>query len=86
MATDTVGKRATLVDDLLTRDAAARLLDVSPRTLDRWHLLRSGPPRIEIGRKIRYRLSSIKRWLADHEATDVRTRQPTPAERLRSRR
>jgi len=36
------GKRT--FDELVDRDAAARFLEVSPRTLDRWHLLREGPP------------------------------------------
>ena len=35
------GKRT--FDELVDRDAAARFLEVSPRTLDRWHLLRERP-------------------------------------------
>ena len=37
------GKR--VFDELVDRDAAARFLELSPRTLDRWHLLHEGPPR-----------------------------------------
>jgi hypothetical protein len=35
--------KSTLVDDLIDRKTAAKLLGVSPRTLDRWHLLRGRP-------------------------------------------
>lgn len=33
------------LDELIDREAAARLLHVSARTLDRWHALGIGPPR-----------------------------------------
>lgn len=55
------------IHDLLDRHEAARLLGISPRTLDRWHLLRVGPPRIRYGRTVRYRGSAIEQWLQDHE-------------------
>ena len=50
------GKRT--FDELVDRDAAARFLEVSPRTLDRWHLLRERPLRIRYGRMVRHWLSS----------------------------
>ncbi|WP_131233105.1 helix-turn-helix transcriptional regulator [Bradyrhizobium ottawaense] len=53
--------------DLVDRDTAARLLGVVPRTLDRWHLQRRGPPRVRIGRKVRYRRRSLSDWVRDHE-------------------
>jgi predicted DNA-binding transcriptional regulator AlpA len=56
-------------DELVDRDATAHLLEVSPRTLDRWHLLREGPPRIRYGRMVRYRLSAIEDWLSAHETS-----------------
>ena len=60
------GKAA--VSELVDRRHAARLLGVSPRTLDRWHLLRIGPPRVALGgRKIRYRLSSLDAWVRSRE-------------------
>ncbi|WP_147028690.1 helix-turn-helix transcriptional regulator [Methylobacterium oxalidis] len=67
MTIDHLNRNSSFNSDLLTRVAAAKLLDVSPRTLDRWHLERTGPPRITIGRKVRYRLASINRWLATRE-------------------
>ena len=63
------GKRT--FDELVDRDAAARFLEVSPRTLDRWHLLREGPPRIRYGRMVRYRLSAIMDWLNAHETSSL---------------
>jgi predicted DNA-binding transcriptional regulator AlpA len=54
--------------ELVDRQEAATLLGVSPRTLDRWHLLRIGPPRITLGgHKVRYRLSSLDAWLKGQE-------------------
>jgi predicted DNA-binding transcriptional regulator AlpA len=56
------------VGELVDRRQAARLLGVSPRTLDRWHLLRIGPPRIALGgRKVRYHLSSLDAWVRSQE-------------------
>jgi predicted DNA-binding transcriptional regulator AlpA len=56
------------VSELVDRRQAACLLGVSPRTLDRWHLLRIGPPRVTLGgRKVRYRLSSLDAWVRSRE-------------------
>jgi hypothetical protein len=74
------GKRT--FDELVDRDAAARFLEVSPRTFDRWHLLREGPPRI------RY-LTAIEDWLSAHEtssphiANDWQPRRGSPTRRGR---
>ena len=59
-------------EDLLTRAEAAALVGVADRTLDRWHERREGPPRIKIGRQVRYRRLAILRWLADHETVGPR--------------
>lgn len=58
--------------DLLDRDATAEALDVSARTLDRWHLMRIGPARIKIGGRVRYRLSAILEWLYSCETIGPR--------------
>ena len=44
-------------------DGAAGVLGISVRTLDRWHRLGFGPPRIRYAGQIRYRLSSLARWV-----------------------
>lgn len=56
-------------DSLLDREEVARLLGISPRTLDRWHLLRKGPPRIRYGGSghVRYRRSAVEKWVLSQE-------------------
>lgn len=61
----------------LSRDEAAEYLGVSPRTLDRWHESRIGPPRIKIGRIIMYRRAALEQWILQHEETPVRSKRPT---------
>ncbi|MCI0724913.1 MAG: hypothetical protein L0338_39010 [Acidobacteria bacterium] len=45
----------------------ARLLRRSRRTLDRWHALRIGPPRVQVGRLILYRRDPVEQWLGSRE-------------------
>jgi len=56
-----------VLDELVDRVTAAKLLGVSPRTLDRWKSNGDGPSRISIGRKVRYRRSSLEAWVASLE-------------------
>jgi predicted DNA-binding transcriptional regulator AlpA len=63
---------ADFFDELVDRPTAAHLLSVSPRTLDRWHLLREGPPRCLLGGKVRYRLAAIEEWVRQCEVTEPR--------------
>ena len=53
--------------DYLEPAELARELDVSPRTIHRWHVMRIGPPRVTIGRTVLYRRESVRQWLADRE-------------------
>jgi predicted DNA-binding transcriptional regulator AlpA len=62
----------------LRRDELAHLLGVSGRTIDRWHTLRCGPPRISVGRTVLYNLASLRQWLQSMEQTSF------PAKRRRS--
>lgn len=55
------------LEDLVDRQEAARLLGVVPRTLDRWHLAQTGPPRVLIGRKVRYRRQTLEQWVCETE-------------------
>jgi hypothetical protein len=48
-------------------------LGVTERTIARWHHFREGPPRVEFGRKVFYRLESVKVWL---EVASIRRREP----------
>ena len=56
-----------LLDDYLTPAECAAELDINPRTLERWHRLREGPPRTRLGRKIIYHRESLRRWLRSCE-------------------
>jgi hypothetical protein len=53
----------------LRREDLAAQLGVSPRTVDRWNVLRCGPPRIQIGRTILYDVQSVRDWLRSREET-----------------
>src|SRR6266571_4183488 len=51
----------------MVRNAWSRSLGIAIRTLDRWNRLGFGPPRIRYAGQIRYRLSSLARWVLSHE-------------------
>ncbi len=55
--------RSDVLSDLIDRETAARFLGVAPRPLDRWHGEHVGPPRVLIGRKVRYRRTSLDDWV-----------------------
>ena len=50
---------------------AARLLGLSPSTLEkyRFHRVPDAPPFVRIGRKVLYRVRDVEAWAADREAT-----------------
>ena len=54
--------------DLLPRAEVARQFDVCQRTLRRWEKSRQGPPVIRVGKRVYYRIESVRRWLLDQEA------------------
>ena len=58
--------------DFFTEKQLAQELDVTTRTLRRWHNLRTGPPRTLIGPKIYYRKQSVFRWLVAREQEPLR--------------
>lgn len=57
--------------DFISPKALADLLGVSERTLQRWHQTRRGPARCQVGRTIRYRLDTVRAWLAANETRPV---------------
>jgi transcriptional regulator with XRE-family HTH domain len=68
-----------LLPGYISREALARKLGISVRTLDRWHTQRSGPPRISPIRPgasrsglILYKVSEVERWLDSLATTPVR--------------
>ena len=62
---------APILADYISRENLAQELQVSSRTLDRWHGRRIGPPRCLIGRKVFYRRVSVRDWLISREQAEV---------------
>jgi hypothetical protein len=57
----------TTIDGLLSETQAASALGVKFTTLRNWSVLRQGPPRIRIGKKIFYRLDALTAWVQEQE-------------------
>ena len=75
-AKDTRQTPPLLGSDYLSQETLARELNVSERTIARWHVLRIGPPRCTVGKTILYRRESVLQWLASREdAPGKATRQ-----------
>ena len=49
---------------LLSPQQLAGFLQIPVKTLYQWHYLGTGPAALRIGRHLRYRRSSVARWLA----------------------
>jgi predicted DNA-binding transcriptional regulator AlpA len=58
--------------EFLTQSQLAGELGLSERTLARWHVERTGPPRVCLGRLILYRRASVLEWLATREENQSR--------------
>jgi len=58
---------SNVLEEYIPDEQLAAELDKSPRTLARWRRLREGPPVTKIGKKIFYRRSAVKEWLASLE-------------------
>jgi DNA-binding transcriptional MerR regulator len=59
--------QTSILDGLLTPQELADDLDCTRRTIDRWHRLGIGPPRITIGRTPYYARDSVIAWLQSRE-------------------
>jgi len=57
----------SIVGEYMEPPELSRDLDISKRTLDRWHRQRIGPPRTVIGRTILYRRTAVQDWLRSRE-------------------
>ncbi|WP_216598417.1 helix-turn-helix domain-containing protein [Phaeobacter sp. 11ANDIMAR09] len=62
-------------DDHLKPSQVAELLNVSKRTLSRWHAHRVGPSRVKVGRTILYRRAAVDAWLVANETQPTTTFQ-----------
>lgn len=56
-----------ILSEFLTKAELASELRRNPRTLDRWAVLGTGPPRTHVGREVLYRRSSVQKWLVAQE-------------------
>lgn len=56
-----------LLEEYFTPAQLASQLNTSVRTLARWDVLRIGPPKVTVGRKILYRRDSVHKWLESRE-------------------
>ncbi|MGZ9107266.1 MAG: helix-turn-helix domain-containing protein [Micavibrio sp.] len=52
---------------IITPTELAQMLNVSTRTLSRWHNHRIGPARTKVGNFIGYRQESVELWLEKNE-------------------
>lgn len=56
-----------ILSEFLTPEELAAELRRNKRTLDRWEVLGTGPPRTHVGRKVLYRRGSVQKWLVAQE-------------------
>ena len=75
---------SSILAGYLTPKNLAQALGVSERTVARWHRFREGPPRVEIGRKVFYRLESVNAWIASCERPEARADRSRRRPRLRA--
>jgi hypothetical protein len=58
-------RKAMAENGLVDRFQAAEMMQVTDRTLLRWHREGKGPPRIYASRSVYYRVADIKAWLRE---------------------
>jgi hypothetical protein len=56
-----------VINDLMSDDAAAKVLKKTTRTLGRWREKGKGPPVVMIGGTPYYRKSTLARWIVAQE-------------------
>jgi hypothetical protein len=59
----------TILDHCYDETGAATFTEKSPRTLQRWRALRSGPPFIKLGNRILYPKGDLLRWVLSQGAS-----------------
>ena len=62
------------IDDYMTKAEFCSALSINPRTAERWHLRRIGPPRVRVLHKIYYKRSAVSEWLEAQTEDAVRAR------------
>jgi hypothetical protein len=56
---------------LLTESATAKLLSLSPRTLQQWRIRGNGPPFVRLGAAIRYDAEMVADWVNERLRTNT---------------
>ncbi|SFC44453.1 helix-turn-helix domain-containing protein [Tropicimonas isoalkanivorans] len=64
-----------LLGGWITRAELAEELAVSIDTLCRWDTRRIGPPSVRAGRKVLYRVESVRAWLREQENKKAKGRR-----------
>lgn len=62
-----------VIADLMTLPELAEELNVTPRTIMRWHARRQGPPRIRVGGRVYFRAGAVRDWLLAKEKSEPRS-------------
>lgn len=68
--TPTDGPTGHVLGEWMNQPTLAKELGISVDTLQRWHNLRIGPPRIKVGGKVWYRRDSVRAWLREKEGAE----------------
>lgn len=55
-----------MIEELLVTKEAARIVKLSPRTLENQRLRGGGPRYIKLGGAVRYRIQDLEEWIASH--------------------
>lgn len=66
--TENNDSRNRLLPDLVTVEEPADALGKTPRTLNRWHVQRCGPPRVYISKTPYYDMRKVREWIEDAAA------------------
>jgi excisionase family DNA binding protein len=61
-----LGEVADGSQDVLSIQEVTKLLNVPVSTIYAWNRHGVGPPHYKVGRKLRYRKSDARKWLAEH--------------------
>ncbi len=62
-----------ILSEYVEKEELAAQLGLNSRTLDRWDVLGTGPPRTRVGRKVFYRRESVRKWLTGREQAGANT-------------
>jgi len=66
---------AELLADFYERDELAEQIEKTTRTLDRWHAVGLGPPRVKLGNQVLYPKKGVATWLAELATAPKRRRR-----------